>query len=96
VQRELARLLGVRASPTFARIQRWSRAIPQYTLGYERFKTAIDRVESSAPGLFIGGNCRDGISLANCIASGQRIVEAATDYLQRRAPQRLEPVSTQR
>jgi oxygen-dependent protoporphyrinogen oxidase len=96
VQRELARLLGVRTSPTFARVQRWSRAIPQYTLGYERFKTAIDRVESSAPGLFIGGNCRDGISLANCIASGQRIAEAANQFVQHRAAQRQQPVAAER
>jgi oxygen-dependent protoporphyrinogen oxidase len=54
-------------------VRSWPRAIPQYTLGYERFKSAISAVEAAAPGLWIGGNCRDGISLANCIAGGRRL-----------------------
>lgn len=77
VQGELSRLLGVDAPPVFTRVQRWSRAIPQYTLAYQRFKDAIARVEDAAPRLFIGGNSRDGISLANCIDSGRRLAHAA-------------------
>jgi oxygen-dependent protoporphyrinogen oxidase len=77
VQEELGRLVGVTAPPVFAHVKRWPRAIPQYTLGYQRFKDAIAAVESTVPGLFIGGNCRDGISLANCIGSGQRMARLA-------------------
>jgi protoporphyrinogen/coproporphyrinogen III oxidase len=77
VQDELADLVGVKAPPVFTRVQRWPRAIPQYTLGYERFKEAMATVEAAAPGLFIGGNARDGISLANCIESGRRLATAA-------------------
>lgn len=73
VQAELAQLLGIRAVPAFTHVQAWRRAIPQYTLGYQRFKDAINAVETAEPGLFIGGNCRDGISLANCIESGARL-----------------------
>lgn len=77
VQAELDRLLGVAAPPVFARVQRWPRAIPQYTLDYDRFKDALFMVEEDAGrGLFIGGNCRDGISLANCIESGRRLADA--------------------
>ncbi len=81
VQAELDRLLGVTAPPVFTRVHRWPRAIPQYTLGYQRFNDAIATAEASAPGLFIGGNCRDGISLANCIASGRRLASAAAAAL---------------
>lgn len=77
VQAELSRLVGVRGAPVFTHVQKWPRAIPQYELGYGRFKDAIARVEAGAPGLFIGGNCRDGISLANCIAAGRRLALAA-------------------
>lgn len=83
VQAELDRLLGLQAPPVFTRVQRWPRAIPQYTLGYQRFKDAIAATEASAPGLFIGGNCRDGISLANCIESGRRLAAAAGAALAR-------------
>lgn len=76
VQDELGRFLGARGKPAFVHVQRWPRAIPQYTLGYKRHKDTLTEFETSAPGLFIGGNCRDGISLANCIASGQRLATA--------------------
>lgn len=81
VHHELTQLLGVTAAPVFMRIQRWPRAIPQYTLGYQRFKDVMAAAESAAPGLFIGGNVRDGISLANCISSGSRLAETARQYL---------------
>lgn len=80
VQEELTSLLGVKREPVFARLQRWPRAIPQYTLGYRRHQEAVAAFEAGAPGLFIGGNCRDGISLANCIASGRRLAQAAGHF----------------
>ncbi|HXA80789.1 MAG TPA: protoporphyrinogen oxidase, partial [Opitutaceae bacterium] len=81
VQPELDRLLGIRGLPVFTHVQRWPRAVPQYTLGFQRYKDAITAVEASAPGLFIGGNCRDGISIGNCIESGQRLAKAAAEAL---------------
>jgi oxygen-dependent protoporphyrinogen oxidase len=76
VQAELEDLLGVRGAPAFVNIKRWPRAIPQYNLGFERFTVACAAVEAAAPGLFIGGNCRDGISLSYCMASGRRLAGA--------------------
>jgi oxygen-dependent protoporphyrinogen oxidase len=77
VQAELAALLGVRAPPVFARVRRHPRAIPQYTLGYDRFQAACTAAEASAPGFYIGGNCRDGVSLSACLAAGKRLALAA-------------------
>jgi oxygen-dependent protoporphyrinogen oxidase len=82
VQDELARLVGVSAPPVFTHVQRCPRAIPQYTLGYQRYKDAAAAVEASAPGLVIGGNWRDGISLANCIEASGRLVKRVKDYLE--------------
>ncbi len=76
VREELARLVGVRAAPVYCRVQQWPRAIPQYELGYQRHKDTIAAIEAAAPGFFIGGNCRDGISLSNCIESGRRLAGA--------------------
>ncbi len=81
VQRELGRLVGARGAPAYIRVQHWPRAIPQYTLGYQRFKDIMTATEAAAPGLFLGGNCRDGIALANCIAGGQRLAGAARAFL---------------
>jgi oxygen-dependent protoporphyrinogen oxidase len=81
VRRECRGLLGIRTAPVFIHLQRWRRAIPQYAPGYGRFKDAIASVEAAAPGLFIGGNARDGISLAQCIASGRRLAATAAAFV---------------
>ena len=75
VGRELATLLGVRGAPVFVRRNVWPRAIPQYNLGYERFLDLVSKIETTRPGLFIGGHIRDGISLPNCIASGEKLAD---------------------
>jgi len=73
VRDELAALLGVRGDPVFVRRTVWPHAIPQYTLGYERFLETMTRAEQAHPGLFIGGHVRDGISLPACIAAGEKL-----------------------
>jgi len=86
VRSELGHLLGVRNDPVFVSIRRWPRAIPQYNLGFEHFLDGYAAVEANAPGLFIGGNCRDGISLAYCMASGRRLADAVLGYGLKRPP----------
>lgn len=78
VQRELAELLGVRGDPVFVRRRIWPRAIPQYTLGYERHLETMKQTEREHPGLHIGGNARDGIAMSACIASGLRLAGCVT------------------
>jgi oxygen-dependent protoporphyrinogen oxidase len=81
VQGELEHFFGAKGAPVYTHIQRWPRAIPQYTLGYQRFKDAVDAVQAAAPGLLIGGNARDGISLAQCIESGRRLADAVAQQV---------------
>ncbi|MCF7687491.1 MAG: protoporphyrinogen oxidase [Cephaloticoccus sp.] len=76
LREELGSLLGVQGEPVYYRVTRWPRAIPQYTLGYGRFKAIFSSVEAATPGIYFGGNARDGISLANCIESGRRLARA--------------------
>jgi oxygen-dependent protoporphyrinogen oxidase len=85
VRAELQRLVGATGAPAIVRVQRWPRAIPQYVLGYERFKAALHAAEAAAPGLFFGGNCRDGISLAICLAGGKRLAAAVQAAVPARA-----------
>lgn len=77
VKTDLAELLGVRGDPVFIRRNVWPRAIPQYNLGHERFLDVIARVEAASPGLFVGGNVRDGISVPACLASGEKLAARA-------------------
>lgn len=78
---DLAGLLGVTGEPVFIRHSFWPQAIPQYNLGYECFLEPLVRSEKQHPGLFIGGNVRDGISLPDCVKSGAGLAQKVTGFL---------------
>ena len=72
---DLRVLLGVRGRPVFTHHHFWPRAIPQYNLGYGKFKDLLNEIESKARGLFFAGSFRDGVSLGDSIVSGANIAE---------------------
>jgi oxygen-dependent protoporphyrinogen oxidase len=78
---DLKILLGVRGQPTFQHVVVYPRAIPQYNVGYGRFKDLMTRLEGAAPGLFLAGHYRDGVSLSDSIVSGVNIVERVAGAL---------------
>ena len=67
---DLRVILGIRGEPTFRHHVYYPKAIPQYEVGYGRFKQLMAAVEAKAPGLFLAGHYRDGISLGDSLASG--------------------------
>lgn len=69
------RLLGVSEAPVFQSVRTYSKAIPQYNVGYGRYKTLMSEVESSSPGIYFAGHYRDGISISDSILSGLNIGE---------------------
>jgi oxygen-dependent protoporphyrinogen oxidase len=71
---DLRALLGVRGQPAFQHCVFYPKAIPQYNVGYGRFKDLMTKVEAQAPGLFLAGHYRDGVSLSDSILSGINIV----------------------
>lgn len=81
---DLRDLVGASGEPAFIRHSVWPKAIPQYNLGHERFLEPMTRCEQDNPGLFIGGNVRDGISLPDCLKSGERLAKAAQDFAVKR------------
>ena len=60
---DLRVLLGVKGKPTFQHCVFYPKAIPQYNVGYGRFRELMTEIEGKAPGLFFAGHYRDGISL---------------------------------
>jgi len=74
---DLRDLVGATGAPVFVNHTFWPRAIAQYNLGHERFLDAIADCESKNPGLLIGGNCRDGISLQDCVKAGLKLAQRA-------------------
>lgn len=78
---DLRNLLGTQGEPTFRAVQFWPKAIPQYVLGYGRFKDIADEVERRNPGLLLAGTYRDGVSLGEAIGSGGRAATRAGELL---------------
>ncbi|MBI5385539.1 MAG: protoporphyrinogen oxidase [Verrucomicrobia bacterium] len=72
---DLRVLLGVTGEPTFQHVVLYPNAIPQYEVGYGRFKDLMSAIETKAPGLFFAGHYRDGISLGDSIVSGHDVAE---------------------
>jgi protoporphyrinogen/coproporphyrinogen III oxidase len=70
---DLRVLLGVKGKPVFTHHHFWPRAIPQYNVGYEKFKDLLDEIEINARGLFFAGSFRNGVSLGDSIVSGVNI-----------------------
>ena len=71
--RDLKAILGVRSQPAFVHRTLVPKAIPQYEVGYGRFKDLMSDIENKMPGVFFAGSYRDGISLANSLVSGHDV-----------------------
>jgi oxygen-dependent protoporphyrinogen oxidase len=78
---DLRRLLGVKGKPTYQHVVFYPRAIPQYNLGYGRYRELMTEIERQAPGLFLAGHYRDGISLSDSIVSGCDVAERVEKHL---------------
>jgi oxygen-dependent protoporphyrinogen oxidase len=75
VGEDLRVLLGVRGRPVFQHSVFWPHAIPQYNVGYGRYKELMSQIERHAPGLFLAGHYREGISLSDSIVSGVNVAD---------------------
>jgi oxygen-dependent protoporphyrinogen oxidase len=75
VLKDLEDLLGLDGEPDYKRISVYPKAIPQYTVGYEKYLNHMKAIEEQHPGIHFAGHYRDGISVANSILSGIRVSE---------------------
>lgn len=81
VNEDLRVLLGVNGSPVFQHTALYPRAIPQYNLGYGRYRELMNAIENQTAGLFLAGHYREGVSLGDSIVSGCNVVERAEKFL---------------
>ncbi len=86
---DLRVLLGVKGRPTFQHCVFYPQAIPQYVLGYGKFRDLMTEIERQAPGLFLAGHYRDGISVSDSIVSGCNVADRVAAHVQSpRSPER--------
>ncbi|QBG48252.1 protoporphyrinogen oxidase [Verrucomicrobia bacterium S94] len=67
---DLRELLGIKSTPDFIHRTVWPKAIPQYTIGYEKFLNCMKDIEANYKGIHFAGHYRDGISVSNSLLSG--------------------------
>jgi oxygen-dependent protoporphyrinogen oxidase len=77
---DLRVLLGVTGKTAFQHCVLYPKAIPQYNVGYGRYRELMNEIENKAAGLFFAGHYRDGVSLGDTIVSGVNIVERVANY----------------
>jgi oxygen-dependent protoporphyrinogen oxidase len=71
VHEELVRTMGMRSAPREARVQRWPRAMPQYTVGHQARLDRLDGALAAHPGLHVTGAAFRGVGVASCVSQAE-------------------------
>jgi oxygen-dependent protoporphyrinogen oxidase len=73
---QLVELIGLRpgARPLYAKLFRWDKGMPQYTLGHLDRVSAIEGQVRSLRGLGLAGNAYRGVGVPNALESGEAAV----------------------
>jgi oxygen-dependent protoporphyrinogen oxidase len=72
VHDELVRTMGMTAAPKEAQVQRWPRAMPQYTVGHQDRLDRLDRALGRLPGVCVTGAAYRGVGLSSCVGQAER------------------------
>ena len=80
VRDELATLIGAQR-PAWQEVSRWTRAIPQYTIGHLERIAVVEAAEREVAGLYFAGNYRGGVSVADCISSSHALADRVANDL---------------
>jgi oxygen-dependent protoporphyrinogen oxidase len=75
IMADLRPLLGVTGEPVWEHVKQWEKAIPQYEVGFGRFKNFMDEFEKTHGGIMFAGHYRDGISLSDSILAGFKVAD---------------------
>jgi oxygen-dependent protoporphyrinogen oxidase len=79
VREELAAVCGIRVEPSYTEVNRWWKAMPQYTLGHLNRLAQLEAAVSGYPGLVLTGAAYRGVGIPDCIRDGavasERVVQ---------------------
>lgn len=76
VAKEMISLMGIKEfKPDVFQLSRYQHAIPQYGADCEARFEKLDQIQKSFPGLYIAGNLRNGIGMADRIKQGFDLAE---------------------
>ncbi|MCA1957982.1 MAG: protoporphyrinogen oxidase [Nitrospira sp.] len=75
IRAELSALCGIRAEPVYAEVNRWWKAMPQYTVGHLDRLNQLEAALSRYPGLALTGAAYRGVGIPDCIRDGAAAAE---------------------
>jgi oxygen-dependent protoporphyrinogen oxidase len=81
VKGDLKDILAVEGEPTFTKIYRYDKAIPQYMVGHADIIALIDERLKEHKGLFLTGNAYRGVGINDCVYNAMLTAEKVTEYL---------------
>ncbi len=82
VLEELKELLGLKAAPDEIFVQKYSHAIPQYTIGHLDRVARLRQSQEAVPGFYFAGNYLEGVSVSDCIKQGATLADEVVHYLE--------------
>ncbi len=74
-RKEFEEIMKIKGLPVYTSKRFWSRAIPQYKIGYVEHENYFDHFEKDNKGIVLGGNYRGGISVGDCIKNAELVVQ---------------------
>lgn len=72
---ELATFCGIRAEPVYTEVNRWWKAMPQYTIGHLDRLNQLEAALGRYPGLALTGAAYRGVGIPDCIRDGTTAAE---------------------
>jgi oxygen-dependent protoporphyrinogen oxidase len=81
VKAELKDTMGLESDPSFIKIFRHEKAIPQYTVGHSKRLEEIEEVLKEYPGLFITGNAFKGIGINDCTRNAPIVARKVIEHI---------------
>jgi oxygen-dependent protoporphyrinogen oxidase len=77
VHAELAEAMSLSAGPLHTHLQRWPRALPQYTVGHQDRLNRLNVALAKVPGLHVTGAAYRGAGVAGCVAQAEETAARA-------------------
>ncbi len=89
VHADLVRTMGLRRAPLEARVTRWEKAIPQYTVGHLDRLRRIEGALSHLPGVMLAGSAYRGVGVTSCVAQAKAAAARSLEWLTARTAEAI-------
>jgi oxygen-dependent protoporphyrinogen oxidase len=83
VRKDIEEILKIQGEPLLARIYRWPKAMPQYTLGHEERLSHIEHGLAKHSGLFLAGSAYHGVGISDCVHEAELTSQKVLQFIRK-------------